>query len=621
MTENKHKKNSEENSVEQNLSQDYVPKNKLGDLPMSNNIDAELKKQMDKTQKDLEKFKKEITKKFKYIEAIGIIPAQASKKIEEEFEISEEESKRNLIHVLTIIPEENFKEIGKVRLEVIKLAKEINDKLWVHVMTPVDVWNLSLDSKFDIVEAIGMSYPILDKGLLGALRVTEIHKTLVLKKFEKYVSSYVIGGSLVRGETKTTSDIDVGIIIDDTDVKRMSRLELKEKLRGIIYSYIQEAEAISGVKNKLSPQVWLMTEFWDGVKDAHPIFFTFIRDGVPLYDKGTFLPWKSLLRMGKIKPSPEAIDMFMSSGNKLKETVERRIFDIATLDLFWGISTPTQGLLMLYGLAPGNVYDTAKQFREVFVKKEKLVEEKYANILDEILLKVWKAYEHGKLKPGDVDGKELDRLSKNALDFMERLKGLRVQIEKRVQEKTIEQVYNDVFGMLEALLKKKTEKQIILEFENALIKEGKFPHRFVEQLKFIAETKNNFSKIKKSKSKKKENETEVAKQTRDVDTARKYANEITNALVEYTQRCDFMAMDRTRFVIKSKNKTAEVFFLENTFVVDEGRIQKLQNEILHPSNQEELRKQLEKQKGNDGKINFKDLETLKKLFGDFELVY
>jgi len=49
---------------------------------------------------------------------------------------------------------------------------------------------------------------------------------------------------------------------------------------------------------------------------------------------------------------------------------------------------------------------------------------KYADILDEILIKVWKAYEHGKLKPGDIDGKELDRLSKNALEYIERIKEL-----------------------------------------------------------------------------------------------------------------------------------------------------------------------------------------------------
>jgi len=286
----------------------------------------------------------------------------------------------------------------------------------------------------------------------------------------------------------------------------MPRMELKEKLRGIIYSYIAEAEAISGVnRNTLNVQIWLMTEFWDGVKDAHPVFFTFIRDGIPLYDRGTFLPWKSLLRMGKIKPSPEAIDMFMSSGNKLKETVQKRIFDIATLDLFWGISTPTQGLLMLYGQSPPNVPETVKLFREIFVEKEKMVEAKYADILEEIIIKVWKAYEHGKLKPGDVSGKELDRLSKNAVDYIQRLKELREQIEKRVQEKSIEEIYKDVFGMLSSLLKKKSETAILNEFNEKLIKEGKFPPRFLENLKIIAKIKREVAKAKKGTNKKKDN--------------------------------------------------------------------------------------------------------------------
>jgi hypothetical protein len=82
-------------------------------------------------------------------------------------------------------------------------------KIWLNIITPVDLWNYCLDSKFDIVEAMGMCYPLHDKGILGALRVAQIHKSLCLRKFEKYIYSYVIGGSLVRGETKPTSDVDV----------------------------------------------------------------------------------------------------------------------------------------------------------------------------------------------------------------------------------------------------------------------------------------------------------------------------------------------------------------------------------------------------------------------------
>lgn len=608
-----HKKNSNE-SVEQNLSPDYIPKSKLKDLPLTNQIEKAINDKKEKTQKDIEKFKNEINKKYKFIESLGIIPPQASKIIEEEFEISQEDSKRELIHLLIIIPEKQFKNIANIRLESIKISRKINEKIWVHILSQIDIWNLGLDSKFDVFEALAMSYPLQDKGFLGAIRVAQIHKSLVLKKFEKYVTSYVMYGSITRGETVKTSDVDIGIIIDDTDVKKMPRLELKEKLRGIIYSYIQEAEAISGVRNKLSPQVWLLTEFWDGVKDAHPVFFTFIRDGVSLYDRGTFLPWKSLLRMGKIRPSTEAIDMFMSSGDKLKETIQKRIFDIATLDLFWGVSTPTQGLLMLYGLAPGNVYDTVKAFREIFYEKEKIVEKKYVDILEEILIKVWKAHEHSKIKPGDIDGKELDRLSKDALDYIDRLKKLREKIEARIQEKSIKENYEEVFDMLKAILKKNTEKEIITQFQKEFIKSGKLSARMLENLKFI-------SKIKTELKNYNHNKTNLSsKQSKDVDKARKYATEIINALTEYNQRCNLIKLDRARFVINAKSSKAEIFFLKDVFIIQGPKIQKYKKGTLTKSSEEEFQKQLIDHQNKETHLDFNVLEDIKKMFGDYELI-
>jgi len=607
-------KEPEKDSVEKNLSADYVPESKIKGLNLASSPDKEFKKQIEKTQKEIDNFKESVTKKFSFIESIGILPGQASKKIEEEYEVNEEDAKKELIHIMVVIPEKQFKNIGPTRIDLINIAKKINEKFWIHVITPVDYWNLGLDSKFDIMEAIAMCMPVLDKGFLSAIRVAQIHKSLVLKKFEKYINCYAIYGSITRDETKSSSDVDVGIIIDDTDVKRMPRIELKEKLRGIIYSYIQEAEAIAGAKNRLEPQIWLMTEFWEGVKDAHPVFFTFIRDGIPLYDRGTFLPWKSLLRMGKIKPSPEAIDMFMSSGNKLKETIQKRIFDIATLDLFWGISTPTQGLLMLYGQAPTTPKETVNRFREIFYEKEKLVEKRYVDILEEILIKVWKAYEHGKLKPGDIDGKELDRLSKDALDYIKRIKQLREQIEERVQEKSIEEIYNNVFEMLKNILGKKTEATIIKEFNDKFVVNGKLPPKFLENLKYIAKVRKGVVVGSKSKSKDK-------KRGKEVEDARRFASEIINTMIEYNQRCEFLSLDRKRFLIKGRNIVAEVFFLKDTFLVQKDKIQKILNEKIVNSNPEELQEQIGLAGNKETKIDFRSLELLKKAFGEFELVY
>ena len=92
---------------------------------------------------------------------------------------------------------------------------------------------------------------------------------------------------------------------------RTIQIRTRPPTPGIIYQYVSEAIALAGVKNTLHVQTYLLTEFWDAVKDAHPVMFTFIRDGIPIYDRGTFMPWKALLKMGKLKPTPEAIDMFM----------------------------------------------------------------------------------------------------------------------------------------------------------------------------------------------------------------------------------------------------------------------------------------------------------------------
>jgi hypothetical protein len=92
-----------------------------------------------------------------------------------------------------VIPEEEYKNLPKIKPEVLKLIQDSKENLWLHIKTPIDLWNYGLDSKFEVIDAISASFPIHDTGFLGALRVASIHKSLVLRKFEKYVASYVIG--------------------------------------------------------------------------------------------------------------------------------------------------------------------------------------------------------------------------------------------------------------------------------------------------------------------------------------------------------------------------------------------------------------------------------------------
>ena len=309
--------------------------------------------------------------------SLSVLPANSFKFFEEDEGLLPEEIEKKPLHLFMIIPEDEFKNIPKkIKPEIVKIVGESKQSLWVHIKTPVDVWNYGLDSKYEFIDAIGASFPLYDKsGFLGQLRLATIHKNLVLRKFEKYVATYAIGGSLARGTAGKDSDVDTFVIIDDTDVKRMPRLQLLEKLRGIIYDYIREAQALAGVKNPLNVQAYLLTDFWDNVKDANPVIFTFIRDGIPMYDKGTFLPWKLLLQMGKIKPSPEAVDKFMKYGEQNEDLVKRRMLD-AMVDIYWGVVTPTQALFMLAGHAPPTHKETPSEAKKLFVEKDKVMEMK-----------------------------------------------------------------------------------------------------------------------------------------------------------------------------------------------------------------------------------------------------
>ncbi len=324
----------------------------------------------------IEKLKVPVLKKYKFIESISILPPESIKFFLESEEVPKESA--NHLHLCFIVPDENIKEINEMKEYLIKKIQESKEKIWINIKTPEEIWGTALDGQYNLVSAIAMSFPLYDEGFLGSLRVAEIHKSLVLSKFKEYVVSYVIAGSLVRGDTTKTSDVDVFIIINDTDVKRMSPLELKERLRNIIFQYISEATSLAGVDpNILNVQPYLLTEFWEAVKDANPVMFTFIRDGVPLYDKGTFMPWKALLKMGKLKPSPEAIDMFMSAGDQTVKRVKRTLLDIVIHEMYWGILTPSQAILMLYGLPPPTPKQVVSEMKRVFVGKEKMLEAKY----------------------------------------------------------------------------------------------------------------------------------------------------------------------------------------------------------------------------------------------------
>ncbi|MGB9749042.1 MAG: nucleotidyltransferase domain-containing protein [Candidatus Woesearchaeota archaeon] len=595
------------------------------------NLPEEIKNKLKELTESVERLKKRILEKFEdYVIGIALVPAESENKKDESSvdEKNPEEAseasgaKQGLnFNLLVMIDDSDSTKMSKEELKskisaiIDSFAKEVNAQLKTEILLLSELWQFCLDARYEILKRLALSVPVYEKGMLSAIKISEIHKTMVIKKFERYIVSYVLAGSIVKGRATKESDIDVWIVIDDTDVKRMSRAELKDKLRAIIIGMGIEAGEITGIKNKLNIQVYILTDFWDSLREANPIIFTLLRDGIPLYDRGLFVPWKQLLKMGRIKPSREAIDMFMSTGEHMLKNVEFKLKDIGIEDIYYAILTPSQAALMLYGVPPPDPKETPELMREIFVKKEKLLEDKFVDILEENI-KLRKDVEHNIKK--SVSGKEIDQLLENADKYLKRIKRLFSQIEKTKEEENFLKVCDTVTSVVRDCLKEEgvmscEENNLMQCFKEKLVDTGKIPENFFRKLKMIEKNKKDYEEQKLSKI--------------DVKKFLKDAGELTKFLLEYIQRKKFRELESSKVRVKHGSKLGELVFMEkNIYLVSDIKEKDkcYKAEILGEKkvsdfveiSQEEFEKFIDAEKPGNAVLTTDLVENIKRILGE-----
>ena len=205
---------------------------------------------------------------------------------------------------------------------------------------------------------------------------------------------------------------------------------------------------------------------------------------------------------------------------------------------------------MLYGIPPPTPRETPEMMREIFVKKEKLLEDTFVKILEKNI-EIRKDIEHGTKK--EISGKEVDELLKNAQKYLERIKRLFKQIETMKEDEGMIHLYDRVMTIIRDVLnaegvEEARDEKVAQIFEHELVVKGKVPSKTLRDLNEIFVAKKHFDSGKLTKP--------------EIEKARQGSEALIKFLVEYLQRKRGRELERAKIRIKHGEKFGEVLLLD-----------------------------------------------------------
>jgi len=228
---------------------------------------------------------------------------------------------------------------------------------------------------------------------------------LMIEEFQDFIKAIVLFGSTSR-KSNTKGDIDVLIIVDDI----MMQFD-----KAIVQGYrILTQSIVQKVSNKLHITTMRLTNFWEYIRAGDPIAVNILREGIAIRDTGFFTPLKVLLYQGKIKPSKESINNYISRSSHSINSSKNHVL-AACIDLYWSVIDSAEAALMKVNEIPPGPSHVYAMIEKVFIQKG-IIEKKYSIILQEFY-HLNKAIEHNEITY--IPGEQFSKYLHEAQDFVE----------------------------------------------------------------------------------------------------------------------------------------------------------------------------------------------------------
>lgn len=315
----------------------------------------------------------------------------------------------------------------------------------------------------------------------------------VVKKFSKVVKAVIIFGSFSRNDFTEKSDIDVLVVIDDTEARFTP--EMRESFDAKIRETGKKIH-----KDIVVQPSWTLTEFWDMARIGHPLLYTIVRDGWALYDTGFFIPVRKLLEAGKVPHTLEAIELLMHGAPKKIDRVENAKLYMIAEDLYYAMLNSSQAVLMFLGKnlpTPKYTHDYVKQY----LVDTKMLSKKHFTALEQVI-RFRKDVEHKKIK--NITGEKLDMLIKKSRDYVEQMQKILFSLEMKKKDGMIVRNYEVMIKGVVAGLKTmgklpKDPKELPAAMKKHLIDSKKIDPFYESLLKRVAAMRKMIDEKKSDK--------------------------------------------------------------------------------------------------------------------------
>lgn len=247
--------------------------------------------------------------------------------------------------------------------------------------------------------------------------------TKVHKKFDLLVKATVMFGSQTKKTSKSGSDIDIIIIIDDASVEWDMELIAwyREELGKII--------ATSPHSVDLHVNTIKLTTWWNDLMHGDPLVINVLRSGEALIDvAGFFKPLKVLLFKGYIHSTTEAV--YNALQRAPMHLARSKGAELGTIEgVYWSMVDSAQAALMTLGLLPPSPEHITSMLKQNFAD-QKIMDVEYVKWYRDIH-QLHKGIAHGEII--DLKGADIDLWQERARNFLKKMTDI---IDKKISSGT-----------------------------------------------------------------------------------------------------------------------------------------------------------------------------------------